>query len=287
MHFIITEYQPAESLLPFVHSYWTGYFNPSESTGDTQSVVPNGCIELIIHLSDTHCYLLKDGKIWSKSPKYTLLGLHTRPYEVTFADVVNVFGIRFYPDGIRHLFGVAPASFMATYENGVDVLGSALQDFCARMRETDHIEAQVAQADAYLRSQLVKYHLSYDYTHLAMQLVRASAGDMDYRRLSRRVPISDRQLQREFRNQYGITVSDYMRLARMNAVQRYMRSGKVNLTHLSYDLQFTDQSHFIREFKHHVGVPPGRFLKTRHRYIVNPAMRNEQARVQAKTPFRQ
>ncbi len=274
MNLVTTEYRPGKELLPFVESYWLGDFNLSGEPEFTQSVVPNGCIELIIHLSDSHCSLSKGNApdVWSSSPDFTLLGLYAKPYDVRFSENVKVFGIRFHPDGVRNIFGLSPAEFLATYEDGVDLLGGGVREFCSRIRELQNVEARVELADRYLGELLEQNHRSHDYTHRAMRLIRQVSGLSDYGRLTDQVPISDRQLQREFRNRYGITVREYMRLARLNAVQKYMRSGKVDLTRLSHDLQFHDQSHFIREFKNFVGLPPRAFIKRRDQFIVNPAV---------------
>lgn len=270
MNLAIQEFPPAADLLPFVQSYWAGDFNLNGEPTFAQSVVPNGCIELIIHLSDAHCSLRRAGDQWHSSPDFTLLGLYTQPYEVRFSEKVGVFGLRFHPDGIRQVFGVSPAEFLASYEDGLDVLGRDLRDFCRRIRELTTTEARISLADQYLCRQLARHHQNHDYTHLAMRLIRHQAGTVDYQHLTGQIPISDRQLQREFKNQYGITVTEYMRLARLNAIQRYMRAGHGNLTQLTYELDFSDQSHFIREFKHYVGLPPRKFLKHRERFIVNP-----------------
>lgn len=272
MNFAISEYPPAVELRPFIQAYWQGRFNIFREQQYAQTVVPNGCIELIIHLSDAHCALIKHSNLWSKSPEFTLLGLFTKPYEVQFSDTVRVFGIRFFPDGIRNIFGVTPSEFLATFENSVDVFGQGIQHFSARIRIEKSIEKRLELANTYIKKQLELNYQSHDYTHIAMRLIRKATGLTGYRNLTSQVPISDRQLQREFKHVYGITVRDYMRLARMNAIQRYMQSGKKNLTQLSYDFDFTDQSHFIREFKNYIGMPPRQFLKSNSRFIVNPGL---------------
>ena len=268
----ISEYRPSDELLPFVQSYWFGDFNLKSEQKFSQSVVPNGCIELIIHLSDAHCSLNKGHESWDKSPDFTILGLYTQPYEVRFSKFVNVFGIRFYPDGIRNIFGIPPAEFLATFDDGADILGKSLHEFCDKIRSLDRAESQIKLADNFIRSQLRDHYLPYDYTHIAMNLIRKTAGISAYQQLTKQVPISGRQLQREFKKQYGITVSEYMRLSRMNATQNYILSKNASLSRISHDLQFSDQSHFIREFKNYVGLSPGKFMKNRHKFIVNPAV---------------
>lgn len=270
MNIRFAEYQPHVALSPYIRCYWTGNFNVQNEPGFRQTVLPNGCIELIVHCGDAHCNLAKNGAEGESSPEFTLLGLYRQPYKVEFNENVKVFGIRFYPDGIRNIFGVPPAVFLATYEDGVDVLGKGLKEFCDRLKAITHTREQIDITDAYLLKQLAIHEQVNDYTHAAMKLVRSTNGMADFEKLAG-IYISTRQLQRTFKAAYGITLRDYMRLSRMNAVHNYMLSGGGNLTSLTYELNFTDQSHFIKEYKKFTGIAPRKFFKMKEQLIVNTA----------------
>jgi len=271
MNIVIQEFEPSPQLMPFVQAYWRGDFNVNGEQGFSKSVLPNGCIELIIHSTSEHCHLQKKEESWIHSPDFTLLGMYDQPYEVKFSQKVTTFGIRFHPDGIRHLFGVPPSEFLATYEDGVEVLGKKIRDFCSKMIDLQQSDQQIQWANDFLSQQLKTHFNPHDYTHQAMKLIRKMQGMADYEQLTRQLPISNRQLQREFKATYGITVTDYMRLARLNAIQRYMQSSDLNFTQMTYDLDFSDQSHFIREFKKYTGLAPGKFVKKRSHFIINPS----------------
>ncbi|MGE0590601.1 MAG: helix-turn-helix domain-containing protein [Cyclobacteriaceae bacterium] len=269
MENLLREFAPALAVRPFVQTYWAGDFNISNQKRMNQLVLPNGCIELIIHLSDYHCTLLKDGRVWTCSPEFTLLGIHSQPYQVQFFNNIKVFGIRIYPDGFRNVFGKGPSEFMSTFEDGVDVLGQELREFCLRIREANDFKSRVKMADTFIVRQLHHHARSYDYAHQAMQAIRRQQGRMDYNRLTHEIAISQRQLQREFKQVYGLTIKDYMRILRMNAVIDYMHSSSTSFTDLSYDHYFFDQSHFNREFKHFVGLSPKKYLSEQKQSILN------------------
>lgn len=245
-----------------------GDFNLYADHRLVQSVVPNGCIELIIHLTGDHCELVK-GNGRERSPEFTLIGLQTRAYEVCFHQRVQVFGIRFYPEGIYQLFGVPPAHFTATFENSHHVLGKAFDECCCRLRTAGTVAEKLAIAEDYLLKKLAARNHRGNYLRLAPEIIRQCQGAISLESLVQQVNISPRQLQREFKKTYGITAKEYMRLSRLNAIQQYMQSGKVDLTDLSYEKGFADQSHFIREFKQFTGINPRGFLKEREHFIVN------------------
>jgi len=85
-----------------------------------------------------------------------------------------------------------------------------------------------------------------------------------------KVFISRRQLEREFREKIGLTPKQYMRIARLNAINRYLLSGSnLNLGSLSLEAGFADQAHLCREFKTFAGLPPAKFIESLEQFIVN------------------
>jgi AraC-like DNA-binding protein len=269
MNISFVEYKPDISLQPYIESYWRARFNIDRRILFSQNVIPNGCIELIIHLSEDHCALNRNDEPYRKSPPYTLIGIYNNPYIVRFSEQVEVFGIRFFPDGFRNIFGIPPGEFLSTYEDGGCVVGNTFDEFCARLRETVGTGEKINLANGYLLNQLQQNMKKYDITHLAMQYIRLKDGMIDFRELAEKVPISLRQLQREFKNHYRMKITDYLRLIRLNAINRYMLSQNLSMTELAYELDFTDQSHFIREFKQYTGVTPKKFIRDKDNFIVN------------------
>lgn len=270
MNVRFSEYRPSFALSPFVQAYYTGDFNLYSENNFVQSVVPNGCIEMIIHLTNDHCELVKS-ESWGKSPEFTLIGLQTKPYEVKFHDMVQIFGIRFNPEGIYNIFGVPPALFTATFEDSSDVLGVTFKDYCSRLRDAKSIQQKIRLTEDFLLKKMSEHTQDFDYVRLASETIRKHHGMLTLEKLIQQVPISPRQLQREFKRRFGITAKEYMRLSRLNAIQQYMQgSDMVNLTELSYDTGFADQSHFIREFRQLAGTNPRSFLKQRENFLALP-----------------
>lgn len=265
----IKEFSPGKDLQLYVEFFWEGQFNLSGATTLYQKVVPNGFVELVIHPSDSHCHL-PIGDEWASSPDYTIIGLYTRPYEVQFPHYVNVFGIRFKPEGIYNLFGIPASVFSEKYEDMELVLGREFKEYCERLRETSHITKRLKLTASFLLKKLEQNSAEITYLNRAAEMIRRSEGFNKIDELPDKVYISQRQLEREFNKKIGITPKRYMRIARLNEVHRKLEDEQeLELTKIAFDCGYADQAHFIRDFKSFMGVNPTLFTKNRHQFIVN------------------
>lgn len=265
----VTEYKPVQYLQPYVEQFWKGSFNTTGEPELKQRVVPNGFLELIIHLSDHHCDLPAKGR-WSQSPNYTIIGLYTRPYEVRFSDLVDTFGIRFKPEGIYNLFGIPASLFSESYDDMELVLGNSFREYCAKMKESVNIQERLRLTEQYLLKQLEKNNAELNYVNYAAEIIRKSDKFSKIEELPGKVYVSLRQLEREFKKKIGTTPKRYMRIARLNEVHRKLDENKeLELTKIAFDCGYSDQAHFIRDFKNIMGVNPTIFIKNRNQFIVN------------------
>jgi AraC-like DNA-binding protein len=269
MNVAIKEFRPTSQLAPFVECFWEGNFNVDRSALFTQQVVPNGYVELIIHSCSAKCQLFKDGQ-WSPSPDYSFIGLYTEPYLVKFNDVVKVFGIRFKPEGVYNVFGVPSSLFKSTYENMADVLGNEFISLCEELCNTPSISQKINVVSLYLNRRIEQSRKAFTYVNRAAELIRSRQGMIMMDELSDLACISTRQLERGFVGSVGISPKFYMRLNRLNAVQRKLEeNNRLSLTGISHYFGFSDQAHFIREFKNFTGIAPKGFMKNRETFIVN------------------
>ncbi len=269
MELNVVEYKPSKNLSAFVEWYWEGSFNIRAANRISHLVIPNGYIELIIHLSDLHCDLF-DTQSWSQSPDYTIIGLFSKPYEVQFGSHVKVFGIRFKPEGIYNLFGIPASKFVGSYEDMTLVLGREFREFCERLKEKQSTRNRIHHTEQYLFNSALRNKIQITYVNRAAELIRKTNGALRIEELSDKVCISLRQLEREFKDKVGMTPKQYLRISRMNEVQRILETNhSLSFTEIAHQSGYADQAHFIRDFKRIIGEKPTIFVRDRDQYIVN------------------
>ncbi len=270
MSSIIKEYKPSAQLSPFVELFWTGDFNVNAKDLFSQRVIPYGYVELIIHLSDEHCELLY-GTSHLPSPDYTIIGLFTKPYDVHFRKRVKVFAIRFKPEGMYYAFGTPASEVQQKYEDMECIAGKNFRSLTTRLKESETTLKRIQLTEQYLIKNINNSKLNLYYLNRAADIIRNSKGMLSLNELAGKVYISSRQLEREFKQKLGISPKQYMRIARLNEVNRRITSGKrIDLTDLSHSIGYSDQSHFIKDFKNITGESPKVFINKKEEFIINP-----------------
>ncbi|MDO6439418.1 helix-turn-helix domain-containing protein [Cyclobacterium sp. 1_MG-2023] len=66
----------------------------------------------------------------------------------------------------------------------------------------------------------------------------------------------------QFKKYVGLTPKYYQRMLRFNVIlQQIYQSKKIEWAQVAYQFEYTDQSHFIKEFKHFSGINPQKFIQ--------------------------
>lgn len=93
--------------------------------------------------------------------------------------------------------------------------------------------------------------IDYVYAHLTE---RITIDD-----LAEHVSLSASYLSRLFKQEIGISVSDYIREKKLDRAQNLLRYTDQSFAEIANILSFSSQSHFIQAFKNHTGMTPKKY----------------------------
>jgi AraC-like DNA-binding protein len=158
------------------------------------------------------------------------------------------------PQGLRALLGLDARRL----RNGV----LALSEVPGSPSLTSLLAAPTPQAKADLPVQFLIARAEHSTTRdpwveRALGLVEEQIEDLCLPRLLRALKLSERQLERRFTVAVGVSPKTYLRVRRFNQALRLMKSRRYpTLASIAYALNFSDQSHFIRDLKTFSGITP-------------------------------
>ena len=134
------------------------------------------------------------------------------------------------------------------------------------MLEND-VRNLVQQTNAYLSEKLSSNTLSMRdeiATHAVHYILREkAASNLD--KLASDCNISNRNLQKLFKERIGVSPKFFVRIARFQYVLQHLISDpSASLTGVTYSAGYYDQAHCIREFKEFTGLTPSQFQVAKH-----------------------
>jgi methylphosphotriester-DNA--protein-cysteine methyltransferase len=239
---ICVEQLPARPLREFVECIW--YSDPSEETAF--DIVPDGCVDV--------CYVLSE-----RQPRTLCFGTTTRTSRYEMEAGAPYFGVRFRP-GYASMFVPEKISNLTDTQCETPAflgLGAEevaeLKDFSRRRERLESELLTVLSRTANRAGNPVSR---------AVSAINARSGDIRIRELAAFCGVSERQLERLFREQVGIAPKLYARIRRFRSVLDSLDdpSGMdlPKMADLAASYGYADQSHLARElrsFSHSPLVP--------------------------------
>lgn len=228
---------PDSSIAGFVES--VGMFHNQSANEKEIVVLPDGRIDLFFW------------KPAAEPFQVLLIGLETFPEQRIIPPNTLAFVVSFKPSAVEYILQTTIADILNSAKFlPPDFWGFGLADLdnfeAFKQKITGHIATLLpAQADP----RKVKL----------FNLIYATNGEMSVARLSEQAGWSSRQINRYFTQQLGLSLKAYCNILRFRASLNHIAQGK-----LFPELNFTDQTHFIKNIKKFAGVVPKELLKNRN-----------------------
>ncbi|MFP3598772.1 DUF6597 domain-containing transcriptional factor [Chryseobacterium sp. SIMBA_029] len=228
-HLMYRSEQSKPSLSDFIESFWM-LDNPS---GDKEVVLlPDGRIDVIFSQS-------------AKDPFHiVLLGIGTHPEQIVIAEKTKIFAISFNLLAAEYILQESVSDLI----DGAKNLPSDFWDFS--IEDFNDFDKFCQKASEKIQEQLLIQKMD-ERKRKLFQLIYSSKGSFSVKELSEKVIWSERQINRYFNKQFGISLKSYCGILRFRASFVHIKEGK-----LFPEQNFSDQSHFIKEIKKLSGFLP-------------------------------
>lgn len=230
---ICVEHLPTRQLRPFIDCIWY-----SSATNDTAfDILPDGCVDA--------CFVLSEA-----TPRILLFGTTTRTSAYELEAGTPYFGVRFRP-GMASLFVRENIARLTDTQRPVDdFLGLSAEEvltagnFFARRQRLESLLISALSHSKDQGANVVRH---------AVSEINRSHGDIRVRDLAANCNLSERQLERLFLEEVGLTPKLYARIQRFRSVLNHLEdpadNGRPKLADVAALFGYSDQSHLARDFR--------------------------------------
>lgn len=252
------EYPIVPELRPFIKVIWSMENDPREVPQLTMRILPDTCVEMVIHYSRPLSTTFSNGTKVVQPLNFVVAQMKSF-IEIAPTGAFGFMSVRFSAQGAYHFFGIP----MKEIVNGVVDLNGLWKSLADEM--TDGVLSATNGTDRskviqkYLLLQLRKngqFDKAVDYS--LSELYRLN-GQLSIEQLAAKTGLSNRQLIRRFDQKVGMSPKEFSTIIRFIYATRLLKDETKSLYDISYLCGYYDHAHFFHDFKKFSGLNPGQY----------------------------
>jgi AraC-like DNA-binding protein len=253
------EYAIPSLLAPFVKSIWS-MENSRTHDCARERILPDGCVELVMHFRDPFQNHLADGTT-DLQPASFVVGQMKHFLEIEPTGATGFMAVRFPARG-AYLFLRPPMSEVAGSVVPLSqVWDDRANEYTERVTVARDMATRVRIIEAMLLEALRTNGRRDHAVERCVELIQNSVEPTSVKELGSIIGLSTRQLARRFQNVIGMSPKEFVRVNRfIRAAHRLRVHARASLTETAYDCGYFDQAHFNHEFRRFAGMTPGEFI---------------------------
>lgn len=250
-------FEPNESLAAFIKCYWT-LESPKEDHPEKQTIVPDGCMEMIFHYGDLYAQYTENNRIIQ--PRCFVFGQLTRPLEIEPTGASGIFSVRFHPNGFEPFATLSIKEMENSAVSLEQLFGKKGIEIEEKILSTDSTLERIQFIEEFLLQLLTAAETVNRIVKSTIETIITANGQLSIGELSKQTNINRRQLERKFSSAIGLSPKQLSKTIRLQAaLKMLLNKDFTSLTALAYKNEFYDQAHFIKEFKEFTGFTPKEF----------------------------
>ncbi|CAN5457202.1 hypothetical protein BH10BAC3_BH10BAC3_34170 [soil metagenome] len=149
------------------------------------------------------------------------------------------------------------AELYQKYAGIESLMGTRFQWFINMLKEAPDADVRIAIVESFLYKKLAMGKMGDKQLTQAIRKIWKEEGNISTASLSKSVYLGELQLQRLFKNTVGVSPKLYSRIIRFRSAYEQAQSGKSpGWTDVAYNFGYTDQAHFVKDFKSFTGLTP-------------------------------
>lgn len=239
-------FRPREELRPYVRYYW------ELESNDPFCILtfPIGCPQMIFH-NKTPLFIPELDKYQSI---FTISGQVNFSAHLKSEGDLRMIVAVFYPHTIGMFIDVSPSAFYNLEISGFDIADKNLKEVALKILDSEDPGKWIEILEKWLLSRIKPSLNIRRIQHSLNSLLQDNTVQMS--RLAYEACLGKRQFERVFRGTVGMNPKEYIRIVRFQKALLLMQRGEENYSGIAAECNFSDQSHFIREFRQLSGHTP-------------------------------
>ncbi|NOX39691.1 MAG: AraC family transcriptional regulator [Alphaproteobacteria bacterium] len=253
-------------LSPYVRRFM--YANAPEPVDVTIAPAPTGFNYFGQIVSGSVTVVVDGQKIQLASPFHFSGQIQNQKISVHYSGRVVHLLAEFTPTGLYRLLHLRGEKIHGRLVDVASVKPELAEKMEQQLGSLDTDADPVQVFSGFLRDLIPDDAGETEFVDAAAALIEKSAGRIQVGDICSELDVSERRLNRQFRDIVGIAPKYYARVVQMNTViGMLMSNDKAALTELAHECGYYDQSHFVKTIQQFFQQRPGEFLDGEHHFL--------------------
>jgi AraC-like DNA-binding protein len=243
------------------YHYFLDHTNDA-SNASFQRITPDGSTDLVLY---SGCPLRRqqNGAIQFLDSSYASSRL-SEPYFIQRTGAVHLYGICFYPWGLRP-FMQGSASFITNDAVSLNnVLGKNISQLEEMISPVMDDQSIIEITEQFFASRLYAPCNTDPLAASAARWIISKRGILKTDELTSLFNIGKRRMEQRFNEAIGVAPKQFARLIKFKEALRLLSGIPSNGAGLASLAGYCDQSHFIHDCKAFTGLTPGQYIREKH-----------------------
>ncbi len=261
---IVTVIKPCTELRPYVRYYWVLKSRQKFSV----LTFPIGCPQIIFHRQSPLCI----PELQTLQDKFTISGQVNFPANIASGGDTEMIVVVFYPHTIGMFIDTSPSAFYNSEISGFDIGNKSLNELATRILDFENTHQCIKDIENWLLSKLKCRHdiLNLKRIGAAMNSLMGNPA-LQVSELADIACLSQKQFGRVFNSLVGMMPKEYARIVRFQKSIWMLQNHCKDYAEIAYCCGYSDQSHFIRDFRRFSGVTPSQINSPYSDLFTTPA----------------
>ncbi len=252
----VVRVEPPKELRRIVRHFWFSSFPNPNAFAKQYKILADGSPGIVFqHSNGNSSVLNSDGE---PLPIAFLYGQKTTACTNLIRGTPTIIGVSFCPIAFKPLFNIDSSDLTNNILDIDHFFSPGFVDLLLNTINTEQAIGLFCDALDQRSSKLEQDAVVRESVHHIV----GNTADVKARDISSYSNTSRRQFQRRFKQCIGVAPETYIRIIKFQKAVQLLRNGHFQrLSDIAYALNYSDQSHFIREFKNFSGHTPKVFLR--------------------------
>ena len=241
---------PSKLLEPYVYFYFQQKISGDRQKNPhlyRQTTLPTGCTFLGFNFNGSLVFDYRDQVGLIDYPVY-ISGQQDRMYAMEMPQDSDLFGVVLKPTTACRLTRI-PISELRNFAIEANYhLDKSLKELHGKMMGSD-INSRVLLFEQWLGSQVLKQRQDPVFTDWAVEEIINRKGIIHTNTLAQTLKVSERHLQRAFKERIGLRPHQYATIVKVNHIVNDFNRTKAPLIDLLCQYEYYDKSHFRKQFR--------------------------------------